>query len=195
MAMAFQFVPLLSPANEISYDTVQFYNSALAIIAGSCVAAVAFHLLPPLPPALRARRLLDFALADLRRSAVATQPPTLKELEQRMYGRLADLPDKAEPLQRSQLIAALTVGNEVVQLRRISALLPLDPELNTALSALAEGNSEQAIAQLAALDRRLATFSGREADARLSLRARARILIISEAITQHAPYFDAEVAA
>jgi len=34
-AMVINFVPLLAPANEMSYDTVQFYNGALAIVAGS----------------------------------------------------------------------------------------------------------------------------------------------------------------
>ncbi len=67
MAMAFNFVPLLAPANEINYDTVAFYNSALAIAAGCAAAALAFYLLPPLPAALRTRRLLAFALRDLRR--------------------------------------------------------------------------------------------------------------------------------
>jgi uncharacterized membrane protein YccC len=191
MVMAFNFVPLLSPSNEIDYNTVQFYNSALAIFAGCAAAALSFYLMPPLPPELRARRLLNFALADLRCSALAPQPPTLSDLEQRMYGRLADMPDKAEPQQRSELIAALTVGSEVVQLRRISALLPLDPELNAALSALAAGNSDLAMHYFDALDDRLATFSGREADARLALRARSRILIVTEAIRQYAAFFDA----
>jgi uncharacterized membrane protein YccC len=191
MAMAFNFVPLLAPANEISYDTVQFYNSALAIFAGCAVAALAFYLLPPLPPELRARRLLAFALNDVHRSAVAPQPPTLTDLEQRMYGRLAGLPDKAEPLQRSQLIAALTVGSEVIQLRRMAVLLQLDPELSAALAALAQGNSDLAMAQFDRLDDRLASLSGREADVRLALRARSRILVITEAIAQHRAYFAA----
>ena len=34
LAMAFNFVPLLAPANQMSYVTLQFYNAALAIVAG-----------------------------------------------------------------------------------------------------------------------------------------------------------------
>ena len=70
-AMAFNFMPLLSPTNEMSYDTVQFYNTALAIVVGCSVAPLAFLLLPPLSPALRTRRLLALTLRDLRRLAVA----------------------------------------------------------------------------------------------------------------------------
>jgi len=46
------------PANQMSYDTQQFYNAALAIIAGIGAGVLAFRLLPPLSPALRAGRLL-----------------------------------------------------------------------------------------------------------------------------------------
>ncbi len=191
MAMAFNFVPLLAPANEISYDTVQFYNSALAIAAGCTAAALSFYLLPPLSPAIRARRLLDFALSYLRRAAVSPVWPTLTAWDQRMYALLAALPDKAEPLQRSQLVAVLTAGSEVIQLRRMAALLALEPELDAALTALSEGNSEMSVALFARLDHRLASFAGTEPQRRRALRARARILVITEAITQHAIYFDA----
>jgi uncharacterized membrane protein YccC len=189
--MAFMFVPILAPANEIRYDTLEFYNAALAIVAGCAVAALAFSLLPPLPPALRARRLLDFTLRDLRRSAIASHPPTLTEWEQRMYGRLAAMPDKAEPLQRSQLMAALTIGTEMLQLRWAAVLLPLAPELDAALSALAEADGSLALAEFVRLDRHLARLPGTKSEIRHALRARARILVIAEAIAQHPAFFDA----
>jgi hypothetical protein len=37
IAMTANFVPLLAPANQMTYDTVQFYNSALAIVARAYV--------------------------------------------------------------------------------------------------------------------------------------------------------------
>ncbi len=46
------FMALLAPANQMTYDTGQYYNSALAVFAGSAAAAVSFRLLPPLSPAL-----------------------------------------------------------------------------------------------------------------------------------------------
>jgi uncharacterized membrane protein YccC len=48
MAMVANFIPLLAPANQESYDTQRFYNSALAIVGGSGAAALSFRLLPPL---------------------------------------------------------------------------------------------------------------------------------------------------
>ena len=52
-AMAANFVPLLAPANPMSYDTVQFYNAAVAIVVRRGAAALSFRLIPPLSPAFR----------------------------------------------------------------------------------------------------------------------------------------------
>ena len=87
----------------MSYDTQEFYNSALAVVAGVGAAALSFRLLPPLSPAFRTRRLLTLTLRDLRRLAVGPIPRTPDHWQGRMYGRLSVLPDAAEPLQRSQL--------------------------------------------------------------------------------------------
>ena len=80
-AMAFNFMPLLSPTNQMNYDTVQFYNAALAIVAGCSVAPLAFRLLPLPSPELRARRLLALTLRDMRRLAMASQLPRLQDWE------------------------------------------------------------------------------------------------------------------
>src|SRR5262249_46525941 len=69
MAIAANFTPILAPANQMSYDTIQFYNTALAIVAGCTVGALSFRLIPPISPELRSRRLLALSLRDLRRLA------------------------------------------------------------------------------------------------------------------------------
>jgi uncharacterized membrane protein YccC len=188
-AMVFNFVPLLAPANQMSYDTAQYYNTALAIIAGIGVAALSFRVLPPLSPALRTRRLLALTLRDLRRLASDAITRTPDDWEDRMYGRLSALPEQAEPLQRSQLVAALSVGSEIIRLRGLAPRLGLGADLDVALEALAHGNSAVATARLARLDHLLAARPG--AAPEIALRARSSILAISEALTQHASYFDA----
>jgi uncharacterized membrane protein YccC len=179
-AMSVYFCPLLAPANQMSYDTLQFYNSALAIFAGFAAAAFSFRLLPPLSPALRARRLLALSLRDFRRITRSAVPRTSDDWERRMYGRLTALPDEA----------VLSVGNEMLQLRRIARSLTLGPELDAALAALAEGNSAIATTWLARLDHHLASYPDAEPGASLALRARASILVISEALAEHGAYFD-----
>jgi uncharacterized membrane protein YccC len=194
-AMAGNFVPLLAPANEMSYDALQFYNSALAIVAGCGAAALSFRLLPSLSPALRTRRLLALSLSDLRRVATGSVPQTPDDWESRMYGRLSALPDEAEPLQRGQLIAALSVGAEIIQLRQSVPRLGLAAELDVALQTFAQGNSAIAIARLRQLDRRLGSRPDVWPEMAIALRARGHILAVSDALAEHASYFDAGVAA
>jgi uncharacterized membrane protein YccC len=189
-AMAANFVPLLAPTNPMTYDTQQFYNAALAIVAGVGAAAVSFRLIPPLSPAFRTRRLLELTLRDLRRFATSPIPRTPDDWEGRMYGRFAALPDQAQPLQRSLLLAAFAVGTQIIQLRRIARRLDLATALDGALEALAQGQSAIATAHLASVNQVLAARPGATPAA---LRARGLILAISEALTQHASYFDAKL--
>jgi uncharacterized membrane protein YccC len=188
VALTANFLPMLAPTNQMSYDTQKFYNTALAIVAGVGVAALAFRLLPPLSPALRSRRLLALTLRDLRRLTRGPIPRTANEWQGRVYSRLLALPEQAEPLQRAQLMAALWVGTEIIRLRRVAHRFDQDVELGAALDALAQGNGSAAAERLAFLDQRLAALSGRGAPVRL--RARGSILAISEALSQHAAYFN-----
>jgi len=189
-AMAFNVIPLLAPTNEMAYDTSQYYNSALAIVVGCGMAPLAFWLLPPLSPALRVRRLLASASRDLRRLAIAPVLPTSDNWESRICSRLIALPDQATPLQRAQLLAALSVGNEIIGLRHMATYLGATAELDAALDDIALGQNTQAIAKLHQLDERLAAVSESGAAATLVLRCRGRVLNISEAIAEHGHYFD-----
>jgi uncharacterized membrane protein YccC len=184
-AIAINFVPLLAPANQMSYDSQQFYNNALAIVGGVGAAALSFRLLPPLSPAFRTRRLLALTLRDLRRLATCSIPRTPDVWEGWIYGRLSVFPDIATPLQRSQLVAAMSLGTKIIQLRRICHRFDLSPGLNEALEAFAGGNGALARARLTDLDQLLASRPNG------ALRARSLILAISRTLTQHAAYFDA----
>jgi uncharacterized membrane protein YccC len=182
--MVTAFIPLLAPSNPMSYDTQQFYNSALAIVVGVGAGAISFHLLPPLSPAFRTQRLLELALRDLRRLATGPIPRTPQEWESRMYGRFSVLPNQAQPVHRSQLMAALSLGTEIIQLRHIVRRMGSD--LGAALDALAAGDTAIAIDRLHRLDHALADRPGAAA-----LRARGSILAMSDALTQHSSYFGA----
>jgi uncharacterized membrane protein YccC len=188
--MMFNVIPLLAPTNEMNYDTIQYYNSALAIVAGCGVAPLAFWLLPPLSPALRVRRLLASASRDLRRLAIAPVPPTLDYWESCICSRLTALPDQATPLQRAQLLAALSVGTGIIGLRQIATHLGATAELDAALNDIALGHRTKSIAKLRQFNDRLASTRESGAEATMALRGRGRILIISEAIAEHGHYFD-----
>ena len=193
--MAFVFMPMVAPTNEMTFNTIDFYNTALAIFTGCSTAALAFHVLPPLSPAVRARRLRDMALTELRRMVLKPEPPAQDAWEQRMYGLLASMPDAAQPVDRTRLVSAYSVGTEVIALRALAHLLPLEPEFSAALAALSDGDARLAISRFNELDRRLETAGGREADQRLAQRARAGLIAITEALQRRAAFFEGRVTA
>ena len=185
------YLPLLAPTNEMSYDTSQFYNSALAAIVGAGIGALAFALLPPLSAAPQARHLIALSLRDLRRIADSRWLPTFGAWEGRMSARLAALPDQAEPMQRARLLAALSVGSEIIQLRHLGARLGgVAVQLEGAFDALARGNSAAAIDRLRLIDGYLAPEP--RASTPSVLRARGHILLMCEALFEHASFFDEE---
>ena len=87
-------------------------------------------------------------------------------------------------------VIANHLGTEVIQLRRVAAQLNSKAEIDAALDALAQGKSSVAGARLRRLDEVLAL---RPIDPQSSLVvwSRARILAITEGLTQHASYFEA----
>ncbi|HYX00462.1 MAG TPA: FUSC family protein [Reyranella sp.] len=187
--MVANIVPLLAPANPMTYDTLQFYNTALSLLAGSAVGALSFRLLPPPSAAWRIRRLLAFSLRDLRRLATNPLLGSREGWEARMYARLKAVPDAAQPVERAQLVAALSVGTAMIRLRRVASLLSVTQELESALAAFAQGNSSAAGVGLEELDRRLA-FRPAGQQGSIVLRARGRLLLVCDALSQHHDYFD-----
>jgi uncharacterized membrane protein YccC len=187
--MSAYFVPMLAPANQMSYDTVAFYNAAMAIVGGAGAAALSFCLIPPLSPAFRTRRLLALTLRDLRRLAMGR---TFRDWAGHIHGRLFAMPAPATPLQRAQVLAALSLGSEIIRLRPIARRFGLGRDLEDALAAVAEGRSEIAIARLKRLDEALDGLGTTETAA---LRGRGSILVVLEVLTKHPEYFDIGVKA
>lgn len=194
VAVTGNFIALLAPANTMNYDFQQFYNSGLGIVGGGVIAALSFLVLPALSPALRTRRLLTLSVRDLRRLARGAIPRTAGEWEGRIYSRLSVLPDTAEPVQRAQLVAALSVGTEIIRLRHIAGRFALGVGLDAALAALARGDSALATGRLSRLDRSLAALPDTLPGGSIRLRARGSILAISETLAQYPAYFDTGAA-
>jgi uncharacterized membrane protein YccC len=190
-AAATNFIPLLTPENQMTYDIQQFYNNAIAILIGVGAAALSFRLLIPLIPTVRCRRLLALTLRDLRRLATGPIVRIADDWKGVIGSRLSVLPDAAEPLQRAQLVTALSMGTEILRLRRIARRLGFTSLATDALVELAQGRSGLAIARLTVLDKALASRPGDAPGASAAMRARGSILVVSEALAQHAEYFDA----
>lgn len=192
--MTMQFMPLLQPTNPMNFDILLFYNTGLAIVSGATLGAISFRLFPAPSPSSSARRLLTLTLRDLRHLATGRAP---SDWEGMMHGRLLAMPNEATPLQRARLLAALSVGREIIHLRESAYSLDprlrrdelFDAPLDAILAALAHGNSAIAIAHLTRLDEMLGAANAKPV-AQTALRARASILVLSETLMEHAAYFE-----
>jgi hypothetical protein len=144
-----------------------------------------------LSPAIRTQRLLALTLADLRSMAKLASPGKASEWEGRGVARLLAMPDKAEPVERAELTAAVEVGKEIVRLRHIAPRFVPGAMVDAALAALAEGRSGEAVERLEDIDRRIAALP--RAQSRMPLSLRASILVISSQLSQFASYFDRQL--
>jgi uncharacterized membrane protein YccC len=188
--IAWLFIPVLGPANRMTFDTMAFYNSAMAIVLGTGVSALGFLLIPSPHSALQARRIMALTLRDFRRLAAGLIPSVAADWEGRLYSRLSVLPAQTEPLQFARAVATLSMGTEIIELRRAARWLSLDAEFSEAFDEIAHGNSSSAIERFAEIDRRLAELPVTGKNRLARLRARGSIRAISEALNQHRAYFD-----
>src|SRR5205085_802689 len=133
------FVPLLTPTNEMTYDAATYFNSALALLSGCAAGGLALLLIPPVSARVRAQRLVDLSIRDLRRLAGGRRW-ALHQWQSRIYRRLTALPEEGEPIQRSYLVAAFSVGLQVIRLQRLSRRGRIGIEISALLASLAVGD-------------------------------------------------------
>jgi hypothetical protein len=86
--------------------------------------------------------------------------------------------------------SALAVGTEIIRLRRIAHRNHIDVVLDAALETIARGQSVLAADRLARVYNALEMPAGSGITASATLRAQGSVRAISEALVQHAAYFD-----
>jgi uncharacterized membrane protein YccC len=187
-AAAVNFLPMLNITNGITYDASGFWNGAIAILAGIAFGVVAILVIPPLSPAIRTQRLLSLMLRDFRRLVRRAAPGKAADWENMGVARLLAMPDQAEAQERAELAAIVAVGKEIVRLRHIAPRFVPSAMLGAVLAPLAEGRSNEAIARLDDIDRRVAALPN--ASSRIPLSVRSSILVISAQLSEFATCFD-----
>jgi uncharacterized membrane protein YccC len=181
-------IPMLSPANHMSYDLSAFLNNGLAIVSGSIAGAALYQLIPPLPPALRARRQIAAALRDLHRLAAGRWRPSAEIWENRLYDRMIALPKIATPLQRGHLVTALGAGVAIRQLRDLADTAGERAGADRVLSLLATGDPDHVRAAAAGIVARLAPRAGDGSTVAVQ-RYCAAMREIEEALTSNPAFF------
>lgn len=185
------FISILAPANQPVYDPGTFFNSALAIAVGTVVAAISLRLIPPLPPEWRIRRLLALTLRDLRQLATGRRWPSRSKWIDLTCQRLAALPPQATLEEVAQLLAAVSAGEAVIELR------------NSGVDGAARVMLERALANFAMAD----VVGARDWFARFcelqpagaatgslpGLRVRATAAVIALILRRHAGFFSTRV--
>ena len=94
-------------------------------------------------------------------------------------------------MQRAQLLAALSVGSEIIRLHQLTHELGLATQFDPVLASVAQGNSSSAAAHLARLDAALAASTATEPEMQTIMWARASALSFLETLDEHALYFGA----
>jgi uncharacterized membrane protein YccC len=188
------FVPLLTPTNEMTYDAVTYFNSALGLLSGCAAGGLALLLIPPVSARVRSQRLVDLSIRDLRRLAGARRRWAVHQWQRRIYRRLTALPEEAEPIQRSYLVAALSVGLQVIRLQRLSRRGRIGIEISALLASLAVGDLPKLRLARDAVSREIASFPDSQPGAHGRLRARSALLAIGEAVDRLSEYFESRPA-
>jgi len=106
---------------------------------------------------------------------------------------LLAMPDQAEPVERAELVAAMSVGNEIVRLRRVVPRFVPGAAVDTALQALAEGRSGEATERLKDIDRQLAALPSIRPGSRVVLGLRAGLLVICGQLASYPSYYSQRI--
>lgn len=184
------FVPMLAPTNHMTFDTITFLNTAFGLLVGCAAGGTALVLIPHLPAKIASQRLVDLSLHDLRRLAADTRDWTLREWQSRMYARLIAMPETAEPILRSYLVAALSVGIQVIRLKRLSKHGRIGAELTQVHMSLAAGDLAKLRQALSTLNNDIAAIPDKVPGAHGRLRARAALLAIEETVNRQSEFFE-----
>ena len=184
------FVPLLAPGNEMTFDTLSYVNTALGLLAGCAAGGLALLLIPHLPPRIQSQRLVDLSIRDIRRLAGDTKNWPLHKWQRRIYARLVAMPETAEPVQRSYLVTTLAIGTQLIRLSRIAARGQIGVELSQVRQSLAAGDIDMLRSTIRHLDQDIAAVPDTAPGGRGRLRARAALLAIGDAVRNHREYFE-----
>jgi uncharacterized membrane protein YccC len=186
-AAVVNFLGILLPQNQPTYDLASFLNTGVAVVAGTIVGCLWMALLPAIPATWQTQRLLALSVRDLRRLAVRRRWLGRADWTSLISCRLAAMPTTATQEQLAQLVAALSSGEAVIQLRDWRGTFIGTDHLDCALAALSAGNVPGAHYWLAKF---VAMLSEGEAPASLAaLRGQAAASVIADAFARHSAFF------
>ena len=187
VAMVTNVMPILAIQNEPSYEATRVLNTAIAVFAGTALAAIAIRLVPPLPAARRIQRLLALTLCDLRGLLVGRRRFTLAVWVRLVSQRLAVMPLQASLEERAQLLAALSVGEAAISLLGARRQASAGRALDQAFADLAEANIVAAREELTRFAAQ--QFAHPEVEPQREMQAAVHATLIADALDVHPHFF------
>jgi uncharacterized membrane protein YccC len=137
---SFVFVNMIRPVNPMVYDLTDTLNTGLSVLVGVLFGTLAYTLIfPPDPRAARRYVTYRIRLGLERISRLEPVPANSLHWETRMYDRVIRLNDpqnlSGTPTDEwlDAGLEALTLGNEILRLRRWAETERLSPELDAAV--------------------------------------------------------------
>ncbi len=182
VAATMNFVPLVGPTNQITFDTVSFYNSALGIVGGCLAGALALVLIPSVPKPMRADRLVELSLRDLRGIAAGRRSPTPEAWQHCITARLVALPEGVDPVHGSRLVAVLSTGLQLLRLRSLAGPDAAGDRLRAAMKRFAARDVDGMLAGLDAVEAEPSRAS--------DLRVLTAIQVVRDVVRQHRHEFE-----
>jgi uncharacterized membrane protein YccC len=141
-AFTFVFLGLVEPDNSMTYDLAETLNSGLAILVGILFGTLAYILIFP-PSQQAARRYVRHRIRRGLELLARIHPlPAFCHWETRMYDRVIRLNDPLNPSATptdewlDAGLSALTLGNEILRLRRWLATENLSTELRVTMTTI-----------------------------------------------------------
>ena len=180
----------LHSVTRADYNTLTYFNTAFGLLSGCVAGALALLLIPPVSASIRSQRLVDLSIRDLRRLAAGRRNWTLSQWQGHLYARLVAIPEEAQPVQRSYLVATLVVGSSLIRLLRLSRHGRIGTEISEIETCLAEGDLVTLRVVLHRLNGEIASIPDAKPGVRGRLRARSALLAIVEAVDRQSEYFE-----
>ncbi|WP_341992354.1 FUSC family protein [Azorhizobium sp. AG788] len=133
LAMSIVSLPLLGVGNPIIYSASDYFNLALAIVAGTVVGTMFFIVIPVVDPGRRAQRLVALSLRDFRSLADGSWHADQAGWTDLLTRRIEALPPQTTLEIAGRLTALLALGQAALYLR---AVVPSEPKRRLLLQAL-----------------------------------------------------------
>jgi uncharacterized membrane protein YccC len=186
-AIVTNVMPILAIQNDPSYEATQVLNTAIAVFAGTALAAIAIWLIPPIPAAKRIQRLLALTLRDLRGLLAGRRRFTQAVWVRLVSQRLAVMPMQASLEETAQLLAALSVGEATIALLGARRQVSAGRALDQAFADLAEANIVAAREGLTRFSAR--QFAHAEVEPQRAMQAAVQATLIADALDVHPCFF------